>query len=191
MTESDRRVAVVTGGATVKPLSITPEDAQFLATRAFQKHDIAAFFGIPPSMMGEQDRSTSVVGIEQEQMMFTTNTLLPFLTRIETYLSDLMPPSIVAKFDLKGRLRADTLARFQAYQLARNGGWFSVNDIRELEDMPDVENGDDYLQPLNMGLLGTNPPPSAKKPTNDAGVGQGGGNPANSPAPTMPDTVNP
>ena len=40
---------------------------------------------------------------------------------------------------------------------ARNAGWLSVNDIRRLEDMPPVEGGDTYIQPLNMGPLGADP----------------------------------
>lgn len=182
--------AVLTGDARITPISITPEDAQFLATRQFQRHEIYSWFGIPSTMAGDQDRSTSISGIEQEQMMFVTNTLLPYLVRIEQYLSDLLPPSISVKFDLSKRLRADTLQRYQAYQLGRNSGFLSVNDIRSNEDLPDIPKGDGYLEPQNMRPLGS-PVITKKGPTNESGLGGGGGNPDNSPKETTPDSVAP
>lgn len=180
--------AVLTGGARWQQLTISPDDAQFLQTRQFQRHEIASWFGIPPTMLGDVDRSTAVAGIEQFEMAFVTNVLRAYLVRIESAFNALLPPSIVTRFDLSDRLRADTLVRFQAYQLARNSGFMSVNEIRESEGMPAVgPAGDTYLQPMNMAPLGSVPVDPTLKPTNDAGVGQGGGDPNNSPAPTLPD----
>ena len=175
---------VLTGGAKWNTISMTLEDAQFLATRAFQRDEVFAFFRIPPHLAGFNDPATPRAGIEQMEIGFVINTLAPLITRIESYLSNLLPPAITVKFDLRGRLRGDTLQRYQAYQLGRNAGFLNVDEIRESEDLPALPGGagQTYLQPLNMGDAGDpdpniiNPP----KPTNPAGVGAGGGNPLNS-----------
>ena len=176
--------AVLTGGATFNTIQMSLEDAQFLTTRGFQRDEVFAFFRIPPHLAGFVDKTMSWgAGIEQMEIGFVINTLAPILTRIEAYLSNLLPPAITVKFDIRGRLRGDTLQRYQAYQLARNAGFMNVDEIREREDMPPLPNGagQTFLQPLNMGGAGdpdpniVNPP----KPTNPAGLGAGGGNPLN------------
>ena len=181
--------AVLTGGATWTQMSINPDDAQFLATRTFQRHEIASWFGVPPGMLGDQDRSTAIAGIEQGEMSFVTNILRPDLVRIESYISRILPGPISIKFDLADRLRADTLQRYQAYQIARNMGVLNADEIRAKEDLPVIPNGlgQIYLSPMNMAPLGTAPDDPSLKPTNDGGFGGGGGNPANSPKQTGPD----
>lgn len=145
--------AVLTGGATWKTIGINPDDAQFLLTRDFQRHEIASFFRIPEHMLGFQDRTSSWgTGIEQMELGFVLNTLRAWLNRIETPLSNLIPANQVCKFNLDNRLRADTLQRFQAYTLARNGSWLNVDEIRDREDLPPLPDGlgQDYWAPLNF-----------------------------------------
>lgn len=185
------QAGVFTGGAKWNPIAMTLEDAQFLATRAFQRDEVFAFFRIPPHLAGFVDKTMSWgAGIEQMEIGYVIGTLAPLLTRIEAYLSALLPPAITVKFDLRGRLRGDTLQRYQAYQLGRNAGFLCVDEIREAEDLPPLPDGagKTFLQPLNMGDAGDPPAatptsslPKPPKPTNPAGVGAGGGDPLNAP----------
>ena len=145
--------ALLTGGATWKQLSINPADAQFLQTRSFQQGQIASFFRIPEHMIGLQDRTSSWgTGIEQMQIGFVIDTLLPWLSRIEAYLNQLTAPQITVQFDLSPRLRGDTLQRYQGYTLSRNGGWMNIDEIRKAEGMPPLPDGlgQDYWAPLNF-----------------------------------------
>lgn len=176
-------VAVLTGGARFQNISVNPSDSQYLQIRGFTRDSILSLFRIPAHMAGVQDRSPATTnGIEQLEMSFVRTTLGPWLTRIEQCFSNLLPRSMYVKFDLSSRLRGDTLQRYQAYQIARNGGWLNVDEIRDKEDLPPVVGGKgkDYLQPLNMGLLGADPPAPAKAPPappappTDSGVGQDG-----------------
>jgi HK97 family phage portal protein len=175
-------IAVMTGGAKFQQISLNPTDSQYLQVRGFTRDGILSLFRIPPHMAGVQDRSPSTTnGIEQLEMAFVRTTLGPWLSRIEQCFSKLLPKTITARFDLSDRLRGDTLQRFQAYQIARNGGWLNVDEIRDKENMPPVPGGkgQDYLQPLNMGKLGDDPLPAPKKspsmaPPDDSGVGQDG-----------------
>jgi len=162
-----RHPAMLSGGLKWRPISITPEESQFLATRSYQRDEIAMLFGIPPHMIGAVDKSTSWgTGIEQQGIGFVTYTLTNWLNPIEAAFSSLLPRGQFARMNVNALLRGDMKARFDAYVSARNAGWLNVNEIRELEDRAPVANGDDYIQPLNMGPLGSDPLATPKEPSN-------------------------
>ena len=176
------KVGIFTGGAKWNAISMTLEDAQFLATRGFQRDEIFAFFRIPPHLAGFVDKTMSWgAGIEQMEIGFCISTLAPILNKIEAYLSAILPPAISVSFDLGGRLRGDTLQRYQGYQLGRNAGFLCVDEIRAKEGLAPLPGGagQTFLQPLNMGDAGNTPVDPG--PTNPAGLGDGGGNPLNAP----------
>jgi HK97 family phage portal protein len=146
-----REPAVLYGGLEWKPISVNPEESQFIETRRFQSNQIAALYRVPPHMVGDVDRSTSWgTGIEEMGLGFVTYTLGPWITRIEQAMSFLLPRGQTAKFNVGALLRGRIQDSYQAFATARQWGWLSVNDIRALIDMPPVPGGDTYLQPLNM-----------------------------------------
>lgn len=160
-----RHPAFLGGGVKYQAITISPNESQFLQTRELQTADIARLFRIPPHMIGQTDRTTSWgTGIEQQSIGFVRYTLTPWLKCLEDALSQLLPRGQYVRFNVDALLRADTTARFLAYTQARNAGWLNVNEIRALEDLPPVENGDDYLQPLNMGPLGSDPLAQSEQP---------------------------
>jgi HK97 family phage portal protein len=162
-----RHPAMLSGGLKYQRISITPEESQFLETRKFQRGEIAQLFGIPPHMIGDVDRSTSWgTGIEQQSIGWVRFHLRPWLTCIEQAMTDQLPRGQFVRFNVEGLLRGDTKARYDAYVSARNAGWMNVNEIRELEDRGPVPGGDSYIQPLNMGPLGSDPL-AAKEGTNE------------------------
>ena len=147
--------AILTGGAKWQQISISPDDAQFLGVRAFQKNEIAGFFRLPLSMVGESNPDERGMSPEDREIGFVTNTLTPWLTRIEQYLSRMIPNTQYAKFDVSGRLRGDTLSRFQAYTLAVNGGWMNNDEIRNREDMAPMPDGQGgiFWRPMNFNTV--------------------------------------
>lgn len=154
-----RNPAFLTGGLKWQAISIMPDESQFLETRQFQRGEIAMMFGVPPHMIGDTEKSTSWgTGIEQQSIGFVTYTLRPWLICIEQALSAQLPRGQYARFNVDALLRGDTLARYQAHQLAIQSGMESINEARALEDMEPIEGGDIHLQPLNFGPLGTEPP---------------------------------
>jgi HK97 family phage portal protein len=164
-------VAVLDNGASFQQLTIPPQDAQFIESRRFQISEVARIFGIPPHMLMDTDKSTSWgTGIEQQGIGFVVYTLRPWLTRIEQRMTRLLSPSTVyAKYSVEGLLRGDTAARYSSYSTARQWGWMSVNEIRKLEELPPITNGNGYIQPLNMGELGAEPDPEpAPDPVTDS-----------------------
>ena len=149
--------AILTEGTTYKPISLKPDDMQFIQSRGFSQAEISGMiFRVPPHMIGIVDRSTSWgTGIEQQEMGFVRNTLAGYLKRYENAITKLSPPGNFVRFDLSHRLRGDKGARYAAYSLGRLGGWLSANDIRADEDMPPITGpgGDEYLVPINSELL--------------------------------------
>ncbi len=156
-TRNSGKVAVLEEGMKYQPISVTPEQAQFLETRKFQINEIARIFRVPPHMVGDLDKS-SFSNIEQMSMEFVQYTLQPWVVRWEMGLSRalLLPEqkkNLFWKFNLEGLLRGDYQSRMNGYATARQNGWMSTNDIREKEDMdliPEEKGGNAYLVNGNM-----------------------------------------
>ena len=154
------RVAVLEEGMKYQSIGIPPEQAQFLETRKFQINEIARIFRIPPHMVGDLEKS-SFSNIEQQSLEFVKYTLDPWVIRWEQSLQQslILPsekPTYFIKFNLDGLLRGDYASRMNGYSTARQNGWMSANDIRELENMnriPAEEGGDLYLVNGNMTKL--------------------------------------
>ena len=150
-----RMPAVLTGGFKWQNLSISPEESQFLDTRAFQRTEIMMLFGVPPHMLGDQTNSTSWgSGIEAQNLGFVTHTLRAWTACIESVVSSCLPRGQFVRFDFTAMLRGDTLARYESYQKALQSAWMSPNEIRALEELEPIEGGDAYLQPVTMAPLG-------------------------------------
>lgn len=162
-----KRVAVLEEGLSLEKLSLTPEDGQFLETRKLTRAEIAGAFCVPAHMIGDVDRSTSWgSGIEQQQIGFLTYTLRPDLVLWEQRLTaDLItqpatqPDRFFIKFAIEGFMRGDSAAQAAYFRVMREIGVLSANDIRGLLDLNPIENGDTYLQPVNLAPLGFTPAP--------------------------------
>lgn len=158
------RTLILEEGIEWKQTIVDPQKAQFLELRQFQVTEASRILRIPPHLLYDLNRAT-FTNIEHQGREVVTYTLLSWVRRWEGRLnklliSDKMKNTFYTKFSLDAFLRGDTQTRYAAYASARQQGWLSVNDIRELEDMNPVEDGDGYLQPVNMVPLGTEPAPT-------------------------------
>lgn len=157
---NSHRVAVLEEGMKYQSIGISPEQAQFLETRKFQINEIARIFRVPPHMVGDLEKS-SFSNIEQQSLEFVKYTLDPWVIRWEQAISrSLLRPDekklYFAKFNVDGLLRGDYVSRMNGYATARQNGWMSANDIRELENLdriPPELGGDLYLINGNMTKL--------------------------------------
>lgn len=146
------KIAVLEEGMKYQQIGIPPEEAQFLETRKFQINEIARLYRIPPHMVGDLEKS-SFSNIEQQSLEFVKYTLDPWVIRWEQSLQKaLLLPGEKNKYFIKlnvdGLLRGDYESRMNGYATGRQNGWFSANDIREMENMnpiPDEEGGNLYL----------------------------------------------
>ena len=160
--QNSGKVAVLEEGMKYTPISISPNEAQFLETRKFQINEIARIFRVPPHMVGDLEKS-SFSNIEQMSLEFVKYTLDPWVIRWEQALTrTLLSPDEKAtyfiKYNVEGLLRGDYQSRMNGYATARQNGWMSANDIRELENLdriPAEEGGDLYLINGNMLPMGS------------------------------------
>ena len=173
--ENNHKVAILEEGMKYTPISISPNEAQFLETRKFQIDEIARIFRVPPHMVGDLERST-FSNIENMSLEFVKYTLAPWVTRWEQSLSrcvfnDEEKRQLFFKFNVDGLLRGDYQSRMNGYATARQNGWMSANDIRALENhdmIPDEEGGNLYL--INGNMLPLNQAGAAY----NKGISEGG-----------------
>ena len=166
-------MAVLEEGMKYQQIGIPPEEAQFLETRKFQINEIARLYRIPPHMVGDLEKS-SFSNIEQQSLEFVKYTLDPWVIRWEQALMrSLLLPEEKKKYFIKlnvdGLLRGDYQSRMNGYATARQNGWMSANDIREMEDLnpiPEEEGGNLYLVNGNMVRLTDT---AVAAPTGDTG----------------------
>lgn len=154
--ENAQRAIVLEEGITWNPMSVPPEDSQFIQTRQFQIAEIARIFRVPLHLIQDLSRSTNN-NIEQQSIEFVMHTVRPWAVRWEQELCrKLLGAPFFAEHDISGLLRGDWQSRMLGYQALRNLGAISANDIREAEGWNPVspeEGGDVLIAPLNMTPL--------------------------------------
>ncbi len=150
---------ILEGGATFASLTINPIDAELLMSKYFQIEDICRIYRVPPHLVQDLRKSTNN-NIEQQSLEFVMYTMLPIYKRFEDNINmQLLTPKerasgLFVEFKIDGLLRGDSKSRADAYAVGRQWGWLSVNDIRRLENMLLIPNGNIYMQPLNYGEAG-------------------------------------
>lgn len=165
--ESAGKTLILEEGLDFKQVAMTAEDAQWIESRKFSRSEIYMFFGIPPHMVGDTEKSTSWgTGIEQQTIGFVAYTLEDYLTMWEETIDrDLIANPdgpLYARINRAALVRGDIKARWDAYVKALQWGVYSPNEIRALEDLNPREGGDIYYPPPNTA--------------GDPASNQGGGN---------------
>jgi len=152
------RVPVLSGGATLKDVSVKNDQSQFIESRRFFVEEVARLFNIPLSMM-DVPGAASYASVEMNAIQFVTHTLRPFIEKLEWSYSRLLPEQAFLKFNVDGLLRGDFNSRITAYSVGLQSGFMSINDVRRIEDMTPVVGGDEYRVPLaNVNLSASNLP---------------------------------
>jgi len=151
-------VLVLDGGADWKSFAFSSRDAEFLESRKLTNLDVCRVFGVPPTVAGITDNAT-YSNTDQESRALVVRCLAPMAKRIEQAMNmALLTPesrkNYFIEHDLAGLLRGDMKSRYEGYRIGREWGWLSPNEIRGWENLPNIENGDEYLSPLNMTELG-------------------------------------
>jgi HK97 family phage portal protein len=171
---NSHRLMLLEEGMKFQKIVIDPKDSQFLESRQFNIPEIARWFNLPPHKLKDLTKS-SFSNIESEQISFVTDSILPWLVRLEqNFNMQLLSDSdreysgrgrLYWKHIVEGLLRADAAARGTYYKEMFNIGAMSINEIREKEDMDPVKGGDVHLVPLNMTTLeNAGKPPEPKEP---------------------------
>lgn len=159
--------AVLDGNAKFESVDLQNDKAQFLETYKEVALQILRLWRMPPHKIGNLDRAT-FSNIEQQSIEFVSDTLMPWIVCWEQSIRrDLLlaPQSFVVEHNVAGLLRGDLAARYSSYAIGRQWGWLSVNDVRRLENLNPLPEGDHYLEPMNMVPAGSGPrtPPASPR----------------------------
>jgi HK97 family phage portal protein len=147
-TYDNRQPLALGDGLTMESFQVSPDESQFLETIRANVADVARFFRVPPEMIGgESGSSMTYSTLESRALHLLTFAVGPWLTRIERSLSRLRPGPRFVKFNADALIRVDLLSRYKAHDLALRGGWKSRDDVRRIEDLPPIPDGDEYLWP--------------------------------------------
>lgn len=151
--KNSHRTAILDFGLDYKSVASTNRDAQFLENKEMSIRDIARFFGVPLYKL--QEGKQAYGSNEQNAIEYVVGTLHPIVTQYEEVQTwgllnntDIRA-GLELRINMMAELRGDTASRGTWYKIMREVGGFSVNDIMALEDMPDVEGGEERLASLN------------------------------------------
>lgn len=152
------KVGVLTGGATLNKVSIQPNDAQFLETRAFQVPDVARIFGVPPHLIADASNSTSWgSGLAEQNLAFGQFSLRPWVDRIEEAHNRLLTShglrNVFVKLNMDALLRASLKDRYEGYGIGIRSGFLGEDEARALEDLPPKEAKISETQITSVGAL--------------------------------------
>ncbi|VFR96516.1 Phage portal protein [plant metagenome] len=143
-----KRLWVLEGGFDTKDIGVSAQDAETMAARGFQVSELARFFGVPPHLVGDVDKSTSWgTGIEQQNIGFLQYNLGVVLKIWEAAIWRwLVKPADIervhAEHNLEGLLRGDSAARALYLKTMIDCGLMTVNEVRRLENLPPLPGGD-------------------------------------------------
>ncbi len=167
--------SVITGGATWTQISVTPEQAQFLATREFQAGEIVAqAFLIDPSLLGiaiNRGQNLTYGNLTDRKIHFIQFTCNRWIVRLQEAYKRLLPTNWCAEFDTDEFQKADIKTRAEVHQIALGGPtgngvkWTTPQEVRDEED----------LGPAPSELKTMNEPKPTPAPTNAPPSGNGSG----------------
>lgn len=165
---------VLDPGAKYIPVTISPEDSQFLESRAFQVAEVARFYRTPLVFLDSSSATAWGAGIEQLKIGFVELTINPLSDRWADELTrKLLTPEEIAKgyfidLDTGVLLLGDMQSRGEFYNKAILSGWMSRNEARKRERMNPLPGLDLPLMPVNM-TDGSNPPAPPAPPATNQG----------------------
>lgn len=153
-----RREPLVTGSDwEFTPISIPPEQAQFIETQKLTANQVAAIYGLDATEIGGEAANSLTYSTEETRQINRAANMRPYLVRFERAFASWLPERQFVKFNTDATIRIDIKTRHEVYKMQREIGLRSLNEQRELEDLPPVAGGDVHV-----------PAPVQQQPTSGA-----------------------
>ena len=154
---NSHKVAVLEEGLQYNAISMPNADAQYLETRKFQIEEICRIFQVPPHLVADLSKAT-FSNIENQSISFVVHTIRPWLVRLEQAMNRKLfteqeKGDYFVEFNASALMRGDYKSRMDGYAIGIQNGFFSVNDVRRMENMDPIaeeDGGDLYLTNGNM-----------------------------------------
>ncbi len=129
-----KRVMFVDSDTTFSPMSVSPEDAEVLASRRFSVEELCRLFNVPPPIVQDYTHNT-FTNASQANLWFAGNCLRPIARKIEAEFSRSVfaDPAFHLEIDLSGLMRGDYATRWAANVAAVAAKILTVDEVREAE----------------------------------------------------------
>ena len=144
------KVPVLEAGTTFSPMSMSLEDAEWIAARQFSVQEVARVYKVPPVLIGDLTHANFSNSVEMNRW-FVTHTLQRHMSAWEGAISRQLLSSAgrriyFAEFAAEGLLRGDAANRANFYEKAINSGWMTIAEVRKLENLPAIKS--DRFKPM-------------------------------------------
>jgi HK97 family phage portal protein len=128
----------------LKPITVSAQDAQFLAAIKATATQVASIYGVSPERIGgETGKSLTYSTVEGDTLHELTWAVRPWLVRLEQVFTQLLPRPQFLRFNADAMIRVDLKSRYEAHQISLQNEWQTINEVRALEDKPPVSWGDE------------------------------------------------
>jgi HK97 family phage portal protein len=146
------KTMVFHSGADIKDIGIDPEKSQSIEARRMFVEDVARIYNIPTHKL-QLPGTNTYSSIEQTQIEFVSDCIRPYASLIENALSTLLQvypngQGAFLEFNTAALLRGDINSRATAASVAIQGGWLTINDVRQGEGLSKIDGGDVLRVPL-------------------------------------------
>jgi HK97 family phage portal protein len=140
-------IAVINRALKFSPWSMTAEDAQFIESREFQVIEFARMIGVPPHLVGATEKQTSWgSGVAEQNLGLQKFTLMPWTSRIEESLSDLLPSPRFCEFEYAGLLQGTPAQEIELLIKQVDAGLLTVDEARAIRNLPPLTEEQKQLQ---------------------------------------------
>lgn len=123
------------------PVTVPPSEAQFIDAMQLNATHVASFLDLPPNRLGGKSGDSLTYSTVEQNQLQVIEALRPWLVRLEYAFSDLLPSKRVIGFNTDALLKTDLKTRTEIYQIKRNMGLLTTDEIRELEDLQPLPGG--------------------------------------------------
>lgn len=162
--QRERSVAVLNDVTEFTPLAWNPTESQLLEARKYSLHEAALIIGVPLYFLGVDTSNRTYSNVEQEGIVLTRFHMAGAIRRIEAAFTSCMRTGRFVEADLSDALRADTLTRFQAWQIGVTAGFLTPNEVRGRERLAPVPGGDELAPPPTQTTQGDPAKPDTGPP---------------------------
>jgi len=140
-----REPIVLGKGWSFEKIQLTPEESQFLDTQGYSEAQCCRIYGPGFAEVLGYDSGGSMTysNVESRAGHLLVFSMNKWLRRIERVLSSMLPRDQYVRIDRDALLQATPMERFKAHEIALRNRWRTVNEVRDDEDMPSVEWGDE------------------------------------------------
>lgn len=132
-----KNIAVLNATTEFHPIQLDPQTMQYIDMKKLSAWELALAFGVPPGKLGiNMGASLQYQTLEMANTEYVQDTLMGLARKMEAAIDAALPVGTVLKIDFNQLLRADTTARFSAYQTGLAAGFLTIDEVRSWEDLP-------------------------------------------------------